>query len=363
MKKILIVASDGLSKSGVPTTFMNIIRGLNESFVFDVLYFDKTDDFYKNEINSFGGKAIYCSIDTYKTTKLNKLFIKFRYKNVIKKVIAKNGPYQAVHSFKGFESGYILKAAKELGISNRIAHKTFMYRKSSNPLINIIERREIQLTVKYSRLLIADSLNSLKNPCDLTKKGLVIKTYVDENHFNYNDVKQTTAPISFIQIGSYCGNKNQIFSLEVFKNILKEYPNSKLHFVGFRNLDDYSYFDKLIEETKNSNLTSHVEFHDFNININELFKECHYLLFPSISESFGIVPVEAQIAGLSCFCSKNITSESNCGGNYYLPLDVNIWVQLILKNFLADKGIHKHFDCREFKKENVIRKYLEIYNT
>ena len=64
MKKILIVASDGLSKSGVPTTFMNIIRGLNKTFIFDVLYFDKTDDFYKNEINSLGGKAIYCPIDT-----------------------------------------------------------------------------------------------------------------------------------------------------------------------------------------------------------------------------------------------------------------------------------------------------------
>ena len=63
MKRVLIVAADGLTKSGVPNVFINIIRNMsNKGYVFDVLYFDEKDAFYKKEIESFGGKAIYSPI-------------------------------------------------------------------------------------------------------------------------------------------------------------------------------------------------------------------------------------------------------------------------------------------------------------
>lgn len=362
MKRALIVASDGLTKSGVPTTFMNIINGLKESFVFDVLYFDEKDAFYKKEINASGGKTIFCSIDTFKTSKLKKLFTKLRYKRVIKKIISQNGPYDIVHSFKGFESGYVLKAAKELNVPIRIAHKTFVYNKTKNPLINFIEKHELNLTIKNSTLVIADSSDSLKNPLCLEKKGIVLRTYVDENVYSYTDLSSDNKPISFIQIGSYCENKNQLFSLDVLQMILLDFPQSKLHFVGFRNPDASDYFDKLYSEAEKRHLLDHIEFHEFDTNIHELFEKCNYLLFPSHYESFGIVPVEAQMSGLNCFCSDTVTRESNCGGNYYIPLDVNVWAQKIKEVFKENKGKHIRFDSSEFNKNNVISKYLKIYN-
>ena len=181
MKKVLIVASDGLSKSGVPTTFMNIIHGLKSRYSFDVLYFDKMDDFYSQEINSFGGRAIYCPIDAQRTNKLKKINAKLMYRKTIKRIILENGPYDVIHSFKGFESGYILKAARQCGVNNRIAHKTFVYRKTNNLFINLLEKIELKLTIKYSTTIIADSAHSLNNPKSLVKKGIVIKPFVDDN--------------------------------------------------------------------------------------------------------------------------------------------------------------------------------------
>lgn len=362
MKRVLIVASDGLTKSGVPTTFVNIIRGLKDSFVFDVLYFDEKDAFYKDEINSLGGKAIYCPIDTFKTNKLKKLLTKFNYTKTIKRIISENGPYDIVHAFKGFESGYVLKAAKLLNVPIRIAHKTFIYNKTKNPIINFIEKMELKLTVKYSTLNIADSLKSLQNPGDFSKNGIVLKTYVDDSIYKFSKLSPDQEPIAFIQIGSYSVNKNQLFSLRVFEKILRDFPHSKLHFVGFDNSDKNFYFNQMCAEIKNKQLSDHVQFYNFDTNVPVLFKKCNFLLFPSHYESFGIVPVEAQMSGLCCFCSDTITEESNCGGNYYLPLDVDTWVAKIKEVFLLGNGQHIKFDCSEFSRQRIISKYLKIYS-
>lgn len=363
MKRVLIVASDGLTKSGVPNVFMSIIKGLNsKKYVFDVLYFDNVNAFYKKEIEVLGGRAIYCPIDTQKTTKIKKLLVKMKYKRAIKKTIKESGPYDCVHSFKGFESGYVLKASKELKIPVRVAHMTFLYNKSSNFIINAIEKKEQRLTKKYATLIISDSINTSNNNVPGCSKSIVIRNSVDNKMFSFSELDKKVKPISMIQIGSYCENKNQLFSLLVFKNVIKQYPDSVLHFVGFRNPDDYGYLDKIKEKIKNENLTKNIVFHDSDVNIKDLFEKCHFLLFPSHRESFGIVPVEAQMSGLSCFCSNTITKENNCGGCEYLSLeDAELWAKRIMEKFNNGGGKHVLYDCSAFYKDVIISKYELIY--
>lgn len=363
MKRILIVAADGLTKSGVPNVFVNIIRNLSSyGYSFDVLYFDDKDSFYKEEIEKYGGRVIYSPIDTKKTSKLKKLFVKLRYTKEIKNIIAKYGPYHCVHSFKGFESGYILKAAYKAGIKHRISHMTFFYNAPDNRLVRLIENHERRLVEKYSTYVVSDSERTSRNNMPTSKKRMVIRNFVDENTFSFSELESGIKGISFIQIGSYCQNKNQLFSLEIFKKIIEFYPESHLHFVGFRNPDDVSYFDTLKEEVEKYDLNQHVSFHEHDADTKSLFRRCNYLLFPSFNESFGIVVVEAQLSGLPCFCSDSISKEGNCGGCTYLPIsDVNKWVKTICDEFKKDSGSHKQFDCSRFKKENIVKQYIDIY--
>lgn len=363
MKRVLIVAADGLTKSGVPNVFMSIIKNLSgDGYSFDVLYFDENDAYYKAEIEKYGGNVIYSPIDTFKTNKIRRLKVKFGYKKELIKIIKKYGPYHCVHSFKGFESGYILKAAKKVGIKHRISHMTFFYKKPDNLIIRLLEKNEKRLVEKYSNYIVSDSERTSINNMPKSKKRLVIRNSVDKQSFPFSELENNSKGISFIQIGSYCSNKNQMFSLDVFKRVLSKYPDSKLHFVGFRNPDETNYLDKLQHEVEESSITNSVFFHEHSANTKELFKKCHYLLFPSHSESFGIVVVEAQLSGLRCFCSDSISEEGNCGGCRYLSLsDPKLWEKEIVHSFENDRGRHKKYDCSKFDKDTIAKQYIDIY--
>lgn len=363
MKRVLIVAADGLTKSGVPNVFINIIRNVSKfGYSFDVLYFDEKDSFYKEEIERHGGRAIYSPIDTKKTSKLGKLFVKFKYTKEFKNIISRCGPYYCVHSFKGFESGYVQKAAKRCGIEHRISHMTFFYSVPNNPIIKIIENHERKLVDKYSNYIVSDSERTSLNNMPKSKKRLVIRNFVDEDTFSFSEARKTNKGISFIQIGSYSHNKNQLFSMKIFRKILNIYPDSLLNFVGFRNPDDVAYFDLLKEEVEKNGLSKNVVFHKPDADTRALFNKCNYLLFPSLVESFGIVVVEAQLSGLTCFCSDSISKEGDCGGCLYLPLsDENLWVDRISKSYKKDGGVHKHFNCSRFKRKDIASQYVNIY--
>ena len=239
---------------------------------------------------------------------------------------------------------------------------TFTYIPCSNPLIRAVEKREARLINKYSCYIISDSIKTAKNNIPTSKKNVVIKNFFDSK-FEYCDLDKNSSNISFIQIGSYSFNKNQLFSIEILKRIVRNYPKSILHFVGFKNPEDLNYFDKLVKKIKEEQLDNNVIFHRHDEDTNELFKKCHYLLFPSLRESFGIVPVEAQSAGLSCFCSDTVSRENNCGGCQYISLEKpEEWITAIEKNFEETGGAHKHFDLSGFSSDAIVEKYKLIYD-
>lgn len=362
MKRILFVATDGLTKTGVPNVFMNIMRNMHSlGYVFDVLYFDKEMSYYEEEIKQLGGKVIYSDLDKHKTNKFKKLVWKKRTSKEIAKVIKENGPYNSVHSFKDLDSGYILRAAYKCGISSRVSHMVFTYKASKNPIVKAVENHERKLIDKYADYIISDSTKTSKNNIPYSKKNIVIRNFYDEK-FSYSDLDENAKNISLIQIGTYSYNKNQKFTLHILEELIKQYPDSVLHYVGFKNADDPSYFDSLVEEVENKGLEKHVVFHAHDEDTNSLFRKCHYLIFPSLMESFGIVPVEAQSAGLSCFCSSTVTKENNCGGCTYLSLEEpQKWVEAIINDFKATKGAHKKFNLTDFSASEIVKKYELIY--
>ena len=94
MKKILIVACDGLSKSGVPNVFMNIMRNMDKTeYSFDVLYFNKELPDYEEEIKQLGCRLIYSDLDEKKTNKIGKLKAKRHTCKVIEAILKEYGPY------------------------------------------------------------------------------------------------------------------------------------------------------------------------------------------------------------------------------------------------------------------------------
>ena len=54
MKRVLMVADNGLGRAGVPAVIMSIIRGLKDEYQFDLVLFTKEVRHYGAEVLSYG---------------------------------------------------------------------------------------------------------------------------------------------------------------------------------------------------------------------------------------------------------------------------------------------------------------------
>ena len=223
MKKILLVAGNGLGKAGVPTFIMNIVRNLHDRYTFDILLFTKDIRYYDKEFESYGGKIFRCphySGDSEFQRRIDIYIRGMRIYRAAKKIFKENGPYAAVHCNNNFESCYILKAAKEAGIPVRISH--------AHNVINTVGRHARTVFNRICRKkidnYITNRVGCAKAACESlfgeNTHFTVINNPYDESLFNpikYN-TKHFNAP-DLVQVASYSSNKNQLFTLKVLKNI------------------------------------------------------------------------------------------------------------------------------------------------
>ena len=157
-KKILIIATNDLGKSGVPEVIMEIVRLLSHLFTFDVLI-TRNNTYYKNEFESYGGNVYTLFEKEYKNMIGRFLYKSFIIKRKISKKIKslKTNNYCAIHSFKDLEGGYYLKCAKKIGIANRISHCSRQYEKPLKKISQVKDKILLNRIFKYSTKLVAIS--------------------------------------------------------------------------------------------------------------------------------------------------------------------------------------------------------------
>ena len=106
-------------------------------------------------------------------------------------------------------------------------------------------------------------------------------------------------------IGRLTAQKNQIFLVNVFVEIQKKRPNSKLILIGSGELEDE--INQLICEKQ---LLRKVIRLSHRNDIPDLMCVMDCFVFPSIFEGLGIVLIEAQAMGLRCVVSNAIPEEA-----------------------------------------------------
>ena len=367
MKKILIVACTGLGNGGVQTFIMNIIRNLNDKYIFDILLFENENQYYEEEFKSYGGNIYRCPHSDSKNKFRNRIDIYIRGTRIYtaaKKIFKENGPYAAVHCNNNFESCYILKAAKEAGIPVRISHAHNVINTVGRHARTIFNKICGKMINKYATHRIGCSTAACESLFGGKVPFFVVNNPYDESLFNpikYN-TKHFNAP-DLVQVASYSSNKNQLFTLKVLKNIKTVYPNAKLSFIGF-SLDD-AYLNDMKKYIKEHSLENNVIFYEHDADTPSIMSESSYFLLPSKREGFGIVLIEAQAMGLTCYVSDAVPTLANVGGCKYLSLDdgPKAWAERITSDFEKDNGAHHNYDCLAFTSENVAKIYDKLYSS
>lgn len=363
MEKILLVAQEGLNKGGVQTVIMSIVRNLSHKYQFDIILFTNEERFYDEEFESYGGQIFRISFIKSRN-KYARRFEKFLRKtlgfHLIKKIIRKNGPYKAIHCHNSIESPTALSAAIECGIRNRLnqIHVVFNDVDSSS----IMKKRHDELKKQmFEKATTCIGCSELACRSFFKNNFLIVLNPFDEERFKLQDIETTFSSPKLIQVGNFSNLKNQIYSLMIFKEILKEFPEAHLTFVGH---DDGGYEAKMENIIKQLSIDDKIEMYPADADIPQLMNCSSYLLMPSRTESFGIVLVEAQAMGLRCFASDIIPKEPNAGGCKYLSIseDPKVWAEAIIEDFSITKGIHQVFNIDKFKSGTIANQIDQLYN-
>ena len=146
----------------------------------------------------------------------------------------------------------------------------------------------------------------------------IIKNGIEIGKFSYNpDVrlakrKELGLNNAFVigHVGHLSPEKNHIFLLHIFSEIIAQIPSVKLVLVGNGYLES-----KLKEVVKKKNLTNNVLFLGARNDVPDLLQAFDLFIFPSLFEGLGIAAIEAQAAGLPCLLADTLPLEA-CVCNY-----------------------------------------------
>ncbi len=347
-KKVLLACNGNLDKTGVPSVIMTIVRNLHEEYDFDLILSSNKPSYYTEEFKSYGGRLIELPKHTSRIHLVNRILEVLRPVSLAlktKKIIQKEH-YDILHCHNDFDmAGCVYSARKMIPIRICHTHKTW------NPKGNILTKAYRYICRSVMKTYATDLIGCSGLACQTTYGNdatfKVINNPYDDTRFIYQE--KTFDHIELLQIGYFCENKNQLFSLDVFNQILSQEPDAKLHFIG-NSENTYGNYIK-------TKVSSNIQIHPENTDVPEIMKQCNVLLFPSKVEGFGIVLIEAQAIGLRCYASDHIPKETNVGGVTYLPLQASQWADRILHDNLA----RYPYDCNPFHTTYFISHIQELY--
>lgn len=317
-----------MNRGGAETLIMNLYRNIDRSKVqFDFL--TCKEGVFDSEILSMGGKIhrIPYVTDVGHAGYVRELNLFFQ----------RNTNYKIVHSHMDKMSGLILRAAEKVKIPVRIAHSHST--KSEGGLPSKIYKWYVGNYIKhYANHQYACS-NAAGNWLftDKFKEIFVLKNGIDLEKFQFssdvrnqirNELQLDEASVVLGHVGRFSFPKNHLFLLEVFDDLIKFLPNSKLVLVGEGTLKP-----KIEEKIRNLQLEENVILLGVRDDVHLILQALDLFVFPSLFEGLPVTLIEAQGAGLPCVISDSITEEVDMGIGLiqYLSLDnKKIWIESIL---------------------------------
>jgi len=187
------------------------------------------------------------------------------------------------------------------------------------------------------------------------KKKIVLQHNMNLNFIRkYNISKKKNI---FLSLGRFCKQKNQTIILKAFKLFV---DNNKTKFRLYLCGDGPDKL-KLINLSKNLNLTKYVRFYSWKKNTKNLFSKSKFFLLPSLYEGLPNALIEAVNNDLVCMCSNVSGVKDICGKNY-ISVNKHDHCELFYKMKLAQNKYtfySKKNKLNKYKLEKFLFKNLE----
>jgi len=325
--------------NGIVNVVMNYYRNINRDlFQFDFLYLFEEKESYKEEILELGGRVYKINPPSLKNIYSYQL-------NLINFIDQYDLNYSIVHMHEPALLAMIIPAFKKKNKCKVIAHShSTAY--SSHPL-KALRNKITSLPInKYTDYYASCSQEAasfwfkrnindtyiIKNAIDCNKYSLNINV-----RNNIREQLELTDNIVFGHVGRFSKEKNHDFLIDVFYKVTTHFDNARLLLIG-----SGDRLESIKNKVNDLGLERKVVFIGNKRNVQDYYNAMDIFLFPSLSEGFGTVVLEAQISGLKCFVSKSVNSDVAITNNDTIFLNLedgpDSWTQVIINNINYQRG-------------------------
>lgn len=282
----------------------------------------------KEEIEALGGRV-------YMIPPYQKIFKNMK---ALKDIFNEN-KYPILHGYNSTMNIFAMLVGKQCGIPVRINESISMgHRGDKKNILKILLR-------PFSRCFATHYMSNgevcgrwqFGNKIFDSGKVIVFKTVIDTRKHRFEPELRKRCRNEFGvednlvigHIGRFTAQKNTLFIIDIFKEIVKKEPKAKLLIIGHGELEE-----DMLKRIKDYDIESHVLFLGKREDIHQFYNAMDCFLLPSLYEGLPVVGVEAECCGLPMFFSSEIPKESSpCDDlGFFIDLDKSAeeWAKMIV---------------------------------
>lgn len=351
-----------LNVGGSQAMIINLFKNIDRSKVqFDFIV-DRNDELhYKDLIESLGGKIYY--LPRFRGNNA------FEVKSAWRTFLQNHPEYKVLHSHVRSYASLYIPVAKKYGLKTIIhSHNT-----SSGKGLSAVYKALLQFPLRFQadyfigcskeagewlfgkKRVSGDRYFMLQNAVDIEKLK-----FNREIRDEYRRDLKLGDDICFIHVGRFTPQKNHMFLLDVFAEIVKQHPSSRLLVLG-----DGDLRGSIEEKIKELNLWDKVSLLGNRNDVHNILQAADCFLFPSLFEGLPVTAVEAQAAGVPCYISDTVTKDIKVSElARYLPIDkgAKFWADRILSDDISRIDVSKKIKDAGFDVKETAKK-MELFYT
>ena len=360
-----------MNRGGIETWLMHILQHIDrDRFAMDFLVHTTDECHYDKQIRALGSRIISCP----------HAHQPWLYGTKFKKILGEYGPYDIVHSHVHHFSGYVLRVAKQAGVSVCISHSH--NDTSSNQARAGLKRR---LYLKLMRRWI-DRYSTIGLGCShQAAASFYGAAWASDPRWQalYYGIdlapfQEAIDPIAVRQelaipedafvighVGRFFAQKNHQFLLEIVAEVAKREPKTRLLLIG-----DGPLRPEIEQQATWLGLRDCTIFAGIRSDVPRLMRAMNTFLFPSRFEGLGLVLIEAQAAGLPCLFSDVVPEEVDLVKPLVQRLSLSqsarSWAEAVLAQRQAARAISQSdalalVETSRFNIETAVTKLENIY--
>ena len=288
--------------------------------------------------------------------------------------LCKKGEYDVIHIHKNSLANIIpILIAKMAGNAKVIIH-SHNTRPSNDTFINYM--------IHCVNKMIISQLSLTRLACSkvagdwmfTNKEYKIIHNAIDLKKFSFKvNIRRQIRNDLFLNHKFVIGNvsrispqKNQIFLIEVFREIYKKNNSAVLLLVG--GCGDIYYQKKIEEKIIEYGLQNVVNFLGVRDDVDELYQAMDLVIMPSIYEGLCISAIEAQATGLPCICTDVFPEETKISSDGFVKKSLKDgareWANVAMKFQNYDR-VNRHLELKKAGYEmcdeinNIMRVYCD----